>query len=248
MNTTEHLLQRLDPPPYARSFAAMHQAMRRDGRRLVTSLDTASDHRAPAVDVGALGRWFELLTAVIEHHHACEDDIVWPALAALIARGDAGTVGEAFLDARQRLLDDHHDLDAAMHAVQQSLAALSSEPAARRLATARDRSALRHALECAQHFATCLDTHLACEEGALYPLLHHGVSASQFAEIEAAVEHVTPLRSVTFTFPWIVEGAGREVVDIINDKVPTAFRLVNRWVLEPRYRRLIAAATGATAR
>ena len=225
MTITESTLCRPAFPDYASGFAAMHDAMRRDAHRLVAAID--ADELAS--DVPALARWFDRFEAVIEHHHHCEDDIVWPGLESILGRRDCGAEGTAFVLAQQDLLHDHHELDAAMGAVRASLHEAS---------TAIDR------LDTAQRFAACLDEHLAREEAAVFPLLTAHVSEEEFAVLEHSVVEVTPLAAMTFTVPWIMDDAPADLCAMVRDGMPTPIRLANRVVLLPRYRRLVAAATG----
>ncbi len=220
--TRQSSLTRRDFPSYAAMFAAMHDAMRRDAHRLVVAVDGPCD-------LPALARWFDRFEAVIEHHHHCEDEIVWPGLEALVAAGGCGDEGAAFLDARQGLLDDHEELDAAMTAVRTSL----HEPS-----TTRDRR------DAARHFRACLDAHLASEEAAVFPLLMAHVSEDDFAVLEHAVVEKTPMKAMTFTVPWIMDGAPDDLCEMIVDGLPMPIRVGNRWVLQPRYRRMVSAATG----
>jgi hemerythrin-like domain-containing protein len=233
MITTECTPIRLEFPTYACSFAAMHDAMRRDARRLVTALDAAgapADTHRP--DLPALARWFDRFEAVIEHHHHCEDDIVWPGLAALVASRDCGAEGMSFVVTREALLDDHHELDAAMTAVRESL---------------HDAASGIGRQDVARHFEACLDAHLTREEAAVFPLLTNHVSEEEFAVLEHAVVEVTPLAAMTFTVPWIMDDAPTDLQAHVRDGMPTPIRLLNRWLLQPRYRRLVAAATGVQA-
>ena len=230
MTITESPNRRMPFPAYAFGFAAMHDAMRRDARRLVAALDAdSSPSDTVTSDVRALARWFDRFKAVIEHHHHCEDDIVWPSLESIMSDRDCGAEGTALLLARQALLDDHQDLDAAMTAVRTSL---------HEAWTTIDR------LDAARRFAVLLDEHLAREEAALFPFLTAHVSEEEFEVIEQAVVEATSLGAMTFTVPWIVDEAPADLCAKVRDDLPTPIRLANRWVLQPRYRRLVAAATG----
>ena len=225
MIVTESRPTRLEFPTYAAAFAAMHDAMRRDARRLVAAADDTPD-------LPALARWFDRFEAVIEHHHHCEDDIVWPGLAALVADRDCGIEGTSFLLAREELLDDHDDLDAAMTAVRTSL---------------HDAASVIDRHDAARRFEACLDAHLSREEAAVFPLLTAHVSEEEFEVLEHAVVEVTPLSAMTFTVPWILDEAPADLQATVRDGMPTPIRLLNRWLLQPRYRRLVAAATGVHA-
>ena len=223
---------RAEFPAYARMFAALHDAMRRDARRLVEAVDAASRHGDGPPNLPALARWFDRFEAVIEHHHRCEDEIVWPGLEVIIARGGCGDEGAAFLAARRPLLDDHEELDRAMHAVRRSLL---------RTSTDRDR------WDAALRFEACLDVHLASEEAALFPLLLVRVREEDYLELEEAVVKATPFTALTFTLPWVLETASDEVTAEILTGLPLPIRLAHRWALQGRYRRIVAAATGVGA-
>jgi hypothetical protein len=43
--------------------------------------------------------------------------------------------------------------------------------------------------------------------------------------------------------PWIMDEAPADLCAKVRDGMPTPIRLANRWVLQPRYRSLVAAAT-----
>lgn len=222
MSAIQPSIERIEFPSYARMFATMHDAMRRDAQRLVDALDADPD-------VSALARWFGRFEAVIEHHHHCEDEIVWPGLEAIVARGHCGDEGEAFRAARAELAEDHEQLDEAMGAVRRALDGVAT-------ATTRRESARR--------FQDGLDDHLGREEAALFPLLLRHVSEDQFLELEELVVKVTPFSALTFTLPWVIDGAPADVADEIVSGLPLPIRLANRWVLRPRYCRLVQVATG----
>ena len=192
----------------------------RGPRRAVPSATTSAS--------SALARWFDRFEAVIEHHHHCEDEIVWPGLEGSSPPADCGAEGSAFLVARRDLLDDHQELDTAMGAVRTSLREGSSD---RR--------------DAARRFEACLDEHLTREEAALFPLLLAHVSEEEFAVLEEAVLEATSLGAMTFTVPWIMdERTGRPVRQGRATGCRRRSGSLTASCLQPRYRRLVAAATG----
>jgi hemerythrin-like domain-containing protein len=200
----------------------MHDAMRRDAQRLVDAIDAAAD-------LTALARWFARFEAVIEHHHQCEDEIVWPGLEAIIARGGCGDEGAAFTAACVGLLDDHERLDEAMAAVRHALHGESTVDTRR---------------ESAFRFRDGLDQHLTREEVALFPLLRRHIDEAAFSQLEEEVVKATPFTALTFTLPWVMDGASDELHDEILSDLPLPIRMANRWVFQPRYRRLVERAAG----
>lgn len=223
MSVIERPVTRPSYPLYASLFAAMHDAMRRDANRLVAAVEQ------PHPNIEALAAWFGRFEAVIVHHHDCEDEIVWPGLEAIVAAGDCSDEGAAFLAARGRLLDEHHDLDAAMVAVHASFAAGAS---------ADDRRTA------AQSFTERLHSHLEREEAALFPLLDRHVSEDQFRVLEHAVVKATPFSAITFTGPWILDGASDALIEMVRQEIGLVVRIANRVMMQPRYRRLVNAAFG----
>jgi hypothetical protein len=55
----------------------------------------------------------------------------------------------------------------------------------------------------------------------------------------------TSFGALTFTVPWILDGASPDFAEEIMSDLPLPIRVVNRWILQPRYRRMVTAAMGA---
>ena len=84
-------------------FMAIHDAMRRDARRLVACSERQD--RAVAATTGEqLLDWWRRVETAIVHHHQAEDEVVWPDLVAR---------RPAFGERRPELEVDHHALDDA---------------------------------------------------------------------------------------------------------------------------------------
>jgi hypothetical protein len=82
----------------------------------------------------------------------------------------------------------------------------------------------------------------------LFPLLHRHIGEDEFLDLEQEVVKSTPFKALTFTVPWVIDGAPADLADEIVSGLPLPIRIANRWVLQPRYRRLVEQATGAHAR
>lgn len=137
-----------------------HQVMLRDLRRLTTLADdvcagtTVLDERRAR----ALSRYVHKAMASVHHHHAAEDDVLWPVIEA--SAGDAVDLTD--------LTDDHSVLDPRMDRIRASAAALAADPRSEDAATAL-----------AVHLADLRDLlveHIADEERTVFPVMEEHVS------------------------------------------------------------------------
>ena len=187
-------LTRPEFPSYARMFAAMHDAMRRDAPRLVVAVDAQRPRLGARVP--ALARWFERFEAVIEHHHHCEDEIVWPGLEAIIA-------AEIVATREPRSSTPARVCSRTIRSSTRRWPRSGCRSTSRRPSSSDS--------DAARHFEACLDAHLAREEAAVFPLLSAHVSEEEFAVLEQAVVETTPFKALTFTVPWVMDGAPADV-------------------------------------
>ena len=201
-------------PEYLTTFAAMHDAMRRDALRLVPS--TA---RSDAPGGPALGRWWARFERTIVQHHRREDDVILPAIVER-APHTAGLF--------DGLGDDHVHLDATMAAIGAAI-------------TADDRPALSAA---ATGFAALLDAHLTREESVVFPAIVEHVGGEAFGRIERQINADVSMRDLSFDVPWLFDDAPAELRARLVGGAPAALRLLLRLVWEPRYRRTSAVVRG----
>jgi hypothetical protein len=211
----------LDLPPDLYGYAAMHLGMHRDAARLVRTLD------ATPADPARLERWWTAYRDVIVRHHTREDDLIWPALA------DADPTFTAEIASMH---DDHAELDAAMHRLDIALTAMPVWP-----------EALDEARRAAVAFREVLGDHVAREEAVAFHRL--AGRPRLWADIEQRIEAGMRPREAAFEFPWALDGLHPDRVAHLMRRVPRPLRPVTRWVWQPRYARLVAAAhvTGETA-
>ncbi|SIS17461.1 hemerythrin domain-containing protein [Williamsia sterculiae] len=134
-----------------RDMLVVHTAMLREFRLAPDAVTrTSSGHRRQA---GRVARHIDFICELLHHHHAGEDELLWPKLRERTPR------------ATHRVIDDvesqHHQIDAGLHAVSAATSTWATEPsAAHRDHLAASLTSL-HAL---------LADHLDLEERALLPL------------------------------------------------------------------------------
>jgi hemerythrin-like domain-containing protein len=208
----------LDLPPDLYGYAAMHLGMHRDAARLERTL------AAGPRDAAALARWWQQFRDVIVRHHVREDDLIWPALAA---------ADETFADEVAEMQDDHAELDAAMARLDH---ALSSLPLwAPTIDEARDAAA---------SFRQVLADHLAREEEVAFHRL--AARPQLWAEIDEQILREVTVREAAFELPWLHDALDRGRSAYLMRKVPAFARPIARWLWQPRYTRVVAAAHGTT--
>lgn len=139
-----------------------HRMMRRDARRLA---ELAGRWAAGTETVGrrraaAFARWTADLCTEIHHHHAVEDDVLWPVLER-----HAGA--EVDLAA---LTDDHAALDPLLDGIREAVDAGDAARAAAALTTLAD----------------LLDEHVVDEERELFGIITRYVPADDWTRVEDA--------------------------------------------------------------
>jgi Hemerythrin HHE cation binding domain len=98
-----------------RVLAAVHKAFRLATTRLVD----ATDKLSPAALQPIIGPRWGFYTAVLEHHHHIEDDMLFPTL--LTVRPDMSTVID-------KLMEDHQELNVSMDAATAAVSAFQAQP------------------------------------------------------------------------------------------------------------------------
>ena len=201
--------------PHLAAYAAIHDAMVRDARRLGEVVATLPADQGPA-----LRTWWDLYEANIEHHHTREDDLVFP----LVADREPGfTSGE--------LMADHAVLDWHLAQVRRSIEALAD--GSRELGDLRSDLVRQVGL-----FAHHLDDHLGREERIVFPVLATQVTVEEFTAMEDEMRKGMPLRTLSFTLPWILDDLHPALATVAH--IPLPLRVLDRWFWERRYARLAA--------
>lgn len=188
---------------------AMHGAFRRDLDRLSVMTETRDPDR-PYVTQG----WETLKMALHGHHHA-EDEDLWP-----LARRNIPNRSDdlAVLDAME---DEHATIGPMIQRIDAQL--YRNDPDDHELADA------------VASFRDGLCTHLAHEESDALPVLNRAISEQEWAAFGQAQGKRYSLKEAATLLPWITEEdspASRRV----QSEMPLPMRLLNQWVLSPRYR------------
>ncbi len=206
-----------DLPAQIHGFALMHVAMRRDTKRLA---DAAP--RVTPANVRAVTSWWKLLHDVIDWHHRSEDDVLWPAVRALVP---------GFATVEREMLHDHTALEEAMAQVTAAL---------------RRSTGLSALAPAAHRLHQVLVDHLRHEEAAVFPVLTRDLQTRQYLGIEQRVVGSAPPRVLSYLQPWMFDGADPAVIPGVAATIPPPVRLLGNTLLRRRYERTVAPVLALT--
>jgi hypothetical protein len=192
-------------------FLLIHEAMRSDTRRLAAACAAATTED----ELRALGRWYARFQMQLEDHHHAEDEVYFPRLRA----GDPELA--AGLDS---LDEDHHELAAALAAVEAAFAAL-------------DRMAL---VAQTRQLAELLDQHLAEEEALAVPATVRLMSAAEQRALEDGLRKKSRLSQIAFALPWIITAIPAGERASLMRQLPLPLRVLHGAFWRRSYERLAA--------
>lgn len=191
----------------------MHHAFRRD----LASFESA----VRGTPVGERDTWAALaerwgqFAETLHHHHAIEDEHLWPTMLRSLDRvGD--TEGR---DTLQAMEDEHEQIDPALRACAEGFAAMRTHPCA------DHRNALDVHVTAAR---ALLADHLRHEETTALPLLQRTVTVEDYAAFEAAAEKGYPIRMVPFLVCWAMHGVPEDLAREFLGQAGTAHRTLRR--------------------
>lgn len=144
-------------------MALVHRMFRKEFRGLVDligSVEAGDTQRSRLV-----GRHAEFMLAGLHHHHAAEDELMWPKLHARVPI-DAAQI--------QRMQDQHARIAASVDTLRQALPTW--------VATADPQSVVP-VTTAAVELSNLVDDHLTDEEENVVPLIAEHVSASEWQEV-----------------------------------------------------------------
>ena len=202
-----------------------HRTMLADLRRTaaVAAQISAGRVRPTPARVRALARYLNLLADSIHHHHAAEDDILWPVIEKR-----AG----AHIDLTG-LSDDHSVLDPKLARLRSAAAALLAEPRS-------EDAAASLALQLAQ-LRDLLEEHIAEEERDVFPVILNYLTVADWAEVENRIRK----RGVKLSFelPRVADACTAQELAALKAEAGVAIVLLLKLV-QPRFRRMERAIWG----
>lgn len=229
MSTAEHPVQISLPgqthvahgPHDQTGMYLMHHAFRRDLARFESAVrgTPVGDHDTWA----ALAERWTRFAEALHHHHAIEDEHLWPLmLRRLEEAGD--TENRATLLAME---DEHGQIDPALAACAEGFATMLAHPCA------DHRNALDVHVTAVRGL---LAEHLRHEETAALPLLQRTVTVEDYAAFEAAAEKGYPIRMVPFLVCWVMHGVPEDLAREFLAQAGTPHRLL-RQIFRGRFER-----------
>jgi hemerythrin-like domain-containing protein len=175
-----------EPEPDLTSLVLTHRAIGRDMARLAAGVaELASSGPAPG-QVRAIRRYAVAFLDQIRAHHRCEDEIIWPVIAA--AAGQAVDLVP--------LTDDHQAIAAAVDRVSQALALAGESPLA-----------LRQVREALGELCDMVGEHMADEERQVLPVMRRYLRAQTGRWCQRQACRTATAGALRFRMPWLARYA-----------------------------------------
>ncbi|HEY2717880.1 MAG TPA: hemerythrin domain-containing protein [Solirubrobacterales bacterium] len=186
-----------------------HRALQRDVRRLSTAL-AEGRAQSPGVKAGWSNFKQQLHT-----HHTVEDEDLWPRLYGAVAERPDD------LAMLEEMEAEHAVLDPLLESIETALASQDE--------------ALGTQVE---DLVAALDAHFQHEEQSALPLIQSLLTPEDWAGFGNSMRRAQGLKGAAVYVPWIVDGATAEECRSFFAQLPAPVKVVNRLVLQPRYRRM----------
>lgn len=171
-----------EPEPDLTSLILTHRAISQDIGRLAAGLDQLASAGPAPGQVQAVRRYAAALLAQILAHHRCEEEIIWPVIAA--AAGQAVDLAP--------LTDDHRAIGAAVSQV----CTAAGPPGA-------SHQGLRDVREALGGLRDMIGEHIADEEGQVLPVMRRYLRAQTARWCQRQVCRNAPARALRFRMPWL---------------------------------------------
>lgn len=202
-----------DPHPDQIDFTMMyvtHAALRRDVNRFAAAV-AAGRANTPAVRAG-----WENFKTQLHVHHSVEDENLWPALYRAVSKRpeDLATL--------QAMEAEHAVLDPLLESVDAALAARDTAQLGERVA----------------EVAVALEGHLRHEENSALPIIQAALTPADWHDFGTAMRRRQGLKGAAVYVPWIVDDASQADRQRFFSALPKPLEVINKVLLEPRYRRL----------
>jgi hypothetical protein len=175
--------------PDVSRYRMVHETLRTSDDQLVAGVAglSAGDRRRAR----ALRRWFAGYAGELRSHHAVEDELFFPAIAARVPAYTS--------DYAELLTGDHHRIDDVVAALGMALDRLATGTDASAWALAHE-EALAHAVA----LRDLLLDHLEIEDRDILPLFERHMTAAEYDELDQGAVSRIAFRQLFFTVPWWV--------------------------------------------
>jgi hemerythrin-like domain-containing protein len=200
----------------------IHEAFRRDLARLAGAV------RAPRTGpprARAFQAHWEFVDEQLHHHHAVEDDSLWPLVRPKLQGRDEAL---AVLDEMEA---DHRKLLPEGRAVSDEFESFAAQP---------DQAAGTALADHLDELATLLGAHLDSEESRCFPVIDEALTPEEFEAFGKATAKAVGMRGSARFFPWIFDSSDPVERTAVLSMPPPPVRLLCRYVWEPRYQRQVA--------
>jgi hypothetical protein len=196
-----------DRPADLGFMCAIHAGLRRDAVRLES---LAPRLERPGGGPEAVPKGWTTFRAILQVHHAAEDDDLWPVLRSHLTDGQD-------LHQLDLMIAEHRDLEAAIEAVD---AALTGNGGVRTAAV---------------QLGEVLRRHLDHEEQRVFPLLERHLSRREWRRFLLTERRRRPPRERPEFLTWVLDDASDQDAAAVKTEMPLLAHFAYRWVLRPRY-------------
>lgn len=176
----------------------IHDAVRRDLKRLATALASATD--GDKARAGDLQRAYANLHTQLTHHHEQEDALIFPALSRLGV--DLTLIGE--------MEDEHHAMSDALGMSAVAMQQYAATGSAADASTAHTSVEDTHAV---------VERHLAHEEAELEPLMRGHLETEEWKAVDKSLRKMPPKQAGQF-FAWLTDGMTPEDQEYLGSTIP----------------------------
>ncbi|MFF5492193.1 hemerythrin domain-containing protein [Streptomyces aquilus] len=218
--------------PHTHEMVVVHRVFRRESAllpRLVRAVPDGASARA-----GEVAAYLDDYVMGLHHHHALEDELIWPLLRERAAAQD---------DLVARMEDQHGHIDRTLAAV--------GEWAPQWRGSADSVAGQELALALEEHRLALLD-HLDDEEKLVLPLVAEHLTVAEWDEVGRRGLETLPKSKVMLALGAILEDATEEERAYFLGRAPLLGRLMWRWAGRRQYtafcRAMRAPLAGGTGR
>jgi hemerythrin-like domain-containing protein len=191
----------------------MHHGFRRDLASFAAAVERTPVSEADVWE--ALHARWRRFAEVLHHHHAVEDENLWPVLTRY-AEAAGHAQDRAMLEDMEA---EHAVIDPALEAVDTAFQEMRTHPCA------DHRNALDIRVAAAREHLT---EHLAHEEGQALPMLQRTLTVEENQAFEDAAAKGYPARIIPFALCWSLHQLPAEARGAIFDQAPPGSALLHR--------------------